>query len=213
MHMQLASGSLRARAAGARDAAPRPRPSSDSEARAERGRRSASERPSETESGISAGLAGELEPERLLGDLYDRPEDPTGMADLGLDRPMKELVARICADFGVDGKIWAERLGIGEEASTGPAAGAKHPHSGRRPRKAGEYEMVTVPKMPPTAPLVTADHARPPRDGPITDDPRSRTEVGARARNRRERRAALKLARRSAPAANRRQPESGRGPP
>jgi hypothetical protein len=219
-------------ATGARDAAgaaARTEPRASGENAAQAGRDRASE--SERQSGA----------ERLFSDLYDRPEDPTGMADLGLDRPLKELVAEICADFGVDGGIRAERLGLDEAAMAAPvpAGGKRRSGGGRRradrddrhrARPPGTMPKAAMPGAPPhTAPPnatppnatpsapIAADHQNQhPSDSPMTGDPGRIAEIGLGGRNRRERRAALKLARRSStppPSANRRQPESGRGPP
>jgi hypothetical protein len=166
----------------------------------------------EAEKDMLAGRTGEVDAEDLFGDLYDRPEDPTGMADLGLDRPLAELVAEICADFGVDGKIWAERLGLDEEATEAPAAQGKRRPGGRRHRTERHTDRPPH-TMPPSVPLAADDRGRPAPDNPVAGDPGRIADIGLGGRNRRERRAALKLARRSPHAANRRQPESGRGPP
>jgi hypothetical protein len=160
---------------------------------------------------MAAGRTGELDTEQLLGDLYDRPEDPTGMADLGLDRPMAELVAEICADFGLDGRKWAERLGVDEEATAAPEPSVRQK---RLRDRHGRRQTEKYGTEPPAAGT---------RSAPATaaDPPRGRVDFGLRAANRRERRAAAKLARkppaagsRAAPiAANDRYPDSGCGPP
>jgi hypothetical protein len=162
----------------------------------------------EAEKDMAAGRSREGDGEDLFSDLYDRPEDPTGMADLGLDRPIKELVAEICRDFGVDGRVWAERLGIGEEmtAASEAATRQKHPSARRSNPQTDKYGREPA-----------ADHARPP-DYPAAD-PRGRIDFGLDGRNRRERRAAAKLARKrpppraAAPPANDRHPDGGCGPP
>jgi hypothetical protein len=171
----------------------------------------------EAEKDMAAGRTGEVDAEDLFGDLYDRPEDPTGMADLGLDRPMAELVAEICADFGVDGRVWAERLGLGEEAAAAPEPVARQKHSDVRRSHAQTDKCDAEPaaKGTPPAPRSATDHARPP-DRPAAD-PRGRVDFGLGGGNRRERRAAAKLARKRPPpalcAANDRHPDSGCGPP
>jgi hypothetical protein len=175
----------------------------------------------EAEKDIAAGRTGEVDAERLFNDLYDRPEDPTGMADLGLDRPLAELVAEICADFGVDGQVWAKRLGIGEETNAAPEPAARQRHSrDRRGRQQTDKDGMEPPaKGPPTAPLAATDPARPP-DHPAAEL-RGRVDFGLGGRNRRERRAAAKLARKRPPPApraaphpaNDRHPDSGCGPP
>jgi hypothetical protein len=102
--------------------------------------------------GPAAELAGELGAESLLSDLHDRPEDLTGIADLGLDRPLKELIAEICADFGVDGEVWAERLGLGDEMADGAGtATGKSRTDARRNRPGGKDRAETPPRSGPSA--------------------------------------------------------------
>jgi hypothetical protein len=228
MQMQVASarpwqprpGSGRRSTTGSAAPGAASRPSAEAAAR--------SDRPAE--------LAGERGAERLLGDLYDRPEDPTGMADLGLDRPWPEIVAEICADFGVDGRIWAERLGLGEKMMAAPVPGTGKDRSDggrRRADRADRYagrprrpmppmaEPGAPPDTTPSASLAAGERMERPPDNHVAGDLGRIVEIGSGARNRRERRAALKLARRLPPATthpapastNRRQPESGRGPP
>jgi hypothetical protein len=171
---------------------------------------------------MAAGRTGELDAEQLLGDLYDRPEDPTGMADLGLDRPLAELVAEICRDFGVDGREWAARLGLTDATTAAPEPGPrrKHAQDRRSPRQTGKDGVTPAAKGPPPAPPAATGQARSP-DPPAVDPPRGRVDFGLRAANRRERRAAAKRMRkppaagsRVAPiAANDRSADSGCGPP
>jgi hypothetical protein len=173
----------------------------------------------EAEKDMAAGRTGELDAERLFGDLYDRPEDPTGMADLGLDRPMAELVAEICRDFGVDGRVWADRLGIGEETTAAPEPAARQKHSSARRDhpQTNKYGREPVVQGTPAEPPAATDHARPPDR--LAADPRGRVDFGLGRHNRRERRAAAKLARKRAPPravplpANDRHPDGGCGPP
>jgi hypothetical protein len=219
--MREQAPSLWASAAAARGAAgattPRPRASGGRAAEAPR------DPEVEAEKDMAAGRTGEGEAEDLFSDLYDRPEDPTGMADLGLDRPMAELVAEICADFGVDGKIWAERLGIEDDAAGDAASATGKNRSGaarRRSRREIRPRKGTssgTPPAPPTAPLAADDPVRraPDRsDAADPGSPGSLTGAGLGGRNRRERRAMRKLLGRKPPQpANRRPLEGGRGPP
>jgi hypothetical protein len=135
---------------------------------------------------------------------------------------MAELVAEICADFGVDGREWAERLGISNETNAAPEPGPRRKHAqGRRSnRQTGKDGVDPAAKRPPPAPPAATGQTRSP-DPPAADPPRGRVDFGLRAANRRERRAAAKLARkppaarsRAAPiAANDRHKDSGCGPP
>jgi hypothetical protein len=211
-------------AAGARDAA------DAAASRTEQRSNAARANATGTESDLAADLACERKPERLLGDLYDRPEDPTGIADLGLERPAAEIVSEICADFGVDGRVWAEQLGV--DIIDAPSASAR-----KKQRSATGHERRDRAEAPPPAaalkafpdlmpkvgtPAPVAGGASPPsvRDGqrhpPGRLDParagRSAGPVGSDhgssgadwgSRNRRERRAALKLARKSSHPATR----------
>jgi hypothetical protein len=167
----------------------------------------------EAEKDMAAGRTGEVDAEDLFGDLYDRPEDPTGMADLGLDRPLAELVAEICADFGVDGRVWAERLGVGDETTEAPATGKTRSAAGGG--RVNGAKPPETPNAPSTAPRETSRSVRPPPHRPATDSPADHGDSvgdGMSGLNRRQRRAAHKLARRSLPA-NRRHRDGGRHPP
>jgi hypothetical protein len=167
----------------------------------------------EAEKDIVAGRTGEVDAERLFSDLYDRPEDPTGMADLGLDRPVKELVAEICRDFGVDGRIWAERLGVGDETPAAPASGKTRSAAGGG--RVNGAKPPETPNAPSTAPPEAKRLVRPPPHRPATDSPGDHGESagdGVSGLNRRQRRAADKLARRSFQA-NRRHRDGSRHPP
>jgi hypothetical protein len=193
---------------GAGAPAPRPRAAGEPVAKAER------DPEVEAAKDMAAGRSGEGEAEDLFSDLYDRPEDPTGMADLGLDRPVQELVAEICRDFGVDGRVWAERLGIGEATNAAPEPAARQKHA--RDRRNGPQTDKDGTERPAKGPPPAAtDDARPP-DRPAAEL-RGRVDFGLRAQNRRERRAAAKLARKHPPPvrrpANDRHPDSGGGPP
>jgi hypothetical protein len=202
-------------ASGVRNAAGATRASASAEAGNTSKRES--ESPTGAETGVWTELTRELGAERLDSDLREPLEDLTGMADLGLDRPMAELITEICADFGVDRRLWAERLGIGDEimAAPAPAAGEKRSGSGQGcPDWVGHAEASpnAVPHQPfagPPSIVAAADGKEPrPTDRLIAADP-----GGPRALNRRERRAARKLGRKLSQSATGRHPESGCGPP
>jgi hypothetical protein len=178
----------------------------------------------DTESGIAAELGRELRPERFDSDLYDRPEDLTGMADLGLDRPMAELVAEICTDFGVDGRVWAERLGIQLEPTDGLAPDSPRTRSNTRQtrlKRGGRAETSAANGPPKAAPPARSNGPPGPSSGadrPGRCSPLAAADPGIPiALNRRERRAArklgLKLARSAPKSANLARSDSGRGPP
>jgi hypothetical protein len=166
---------------------------------------SAREQERSIEQVIAAELRSETDAESLYGDLFDRPEDPTGMADLGLDRPLAAIVAQICADFGVDGREWAEKMGLTDgAASEGEDAG----HD-RRERRS---------KAPKTA-RPDAEPARSSKgqrdDDPARAAPSPRLGSGAHpsALNRHQRRAARKRGQTPPKTANGFRPGGSCGPP
>jgi hypothetical protein len=96
-------------------------------------------------------VEGESDAERLLDDLDERLQDEDD-ADFA-DRPLGELVARICRDLGVtpDWSLWADEAWA-SEARGGPAA------------------------PPDATPPPAAWPAHPPPDDPLNDEVRG--EVG-----------------------------------
>jgi hypothetical protein len=71
---------------------------------------------------IETEIEGEAAVDSLIADLYERLDEVEGDADFG-ERPIGEIVARICRDLGVtpDWRRWAGEAWAVEEARARPA--------------------------------------------------------------------------------------------